>query len=99
MKPTVNISNVYGTKSITLDQYPPEAWNFMSGDPDGAEKADVKLLSETVPWLFRGLNIIVEAISTVPICLTNGKEKKPRYLGEDLGTAFPFVDDLPILLR
>ena len=98
MKSTVNLTNVYGTKSITLDQYPPSAWDFLTGDEDGIDPASVKQLSESVPWLFRGVNIIVQAVSSVPICLTNGKNDA-GYIGGELDSPFPYVDDLQTLIR
>ena len=99
MKSTVNLTNVYGTKSITLDQYPPEAWNFLSGDAEGIDTASIRMLSEAVPWMYRGLNIIVQAVSTVPIALVKGK-REAGYVGtEDITSPFPWVDDLPMLVR
>jgi hypothetical protein len=98
MKSTINLTNVYGTKSILLDQYPPEAWDFLEGDADGIDKASIKMLYEAVPWLFRGLQILTTAASSVPVCLTNGKTDA-GYLGGEITSPFPFVDDLPVLLR
>ena len=98
MKPTINLTNVYGTKSITLDQYPPEAWDFLEGDADGIDVASIRMLAEAVPWLFRGLNILVQAVASVPMCLTKGK-KDAGYLGGEIQSPFPFVDDLPVLVR
>jgi hypothetical protein len=99
MPNSLNFTNVYGTKSITLDQYPPESWEWLAGEPDGADKADVKLLSESVPWLYRGLNILVQAVASVPVCMVKGK-KDIGYLGaDDLNTPFPYAEDLPHLIR
>lgn len=94
----VNLTNVFGTKSIELNQYPPEAWDWLSGDPDSIDKADVKELSATVPWLYRGLNIIIQAASQVPICMVKGK-RDVGYLGGEINSPFPYAEDLPILLR
>lgn len=95
----INLTNVFGTKSITLDQYPPEAWDWLAGDPDGADSADVKTLSDAVPWLYRGLNILVQAVASVPVCMVKGK-KDVGYLGDpDINTPFPYMEDLPALLR
>lgn len=98
MKPRINLTNVFGTKSITLDQYPPEAWDWITGEPDGADKADVKLLSESVPWLYRGVNILVQAVASIPVCMVKGKVDE-GYLGGEINAPFPYVDDLPTLLR
>lgn len=64
-------SNVYGTKSITLDQYPDEAWEFLTGDPN-ANAESVKEMWAAVPWLYRGVNIIAQASAEIPVSLYRG---------------------------
>jgi hypothetical protein len=67
-------SNVYGNKSITFDQYPNEAWDFLSGDPDG-DSDSVKKMWEAVPWLFAGVNIISQSAAEIPLALYRGNRE------------------------
>jgi phage portal protein BeeE len=67
-------SNVYGTKSITFDQYPDEAWDFVSGDPGGLSDS-VKEMWANVPWLYAGVNIISQSAAEIPVALYRGKEE------------------------
>ena len=36
-KDKIGLSNVFGTKSILLENYPDSAWNWVSGRPEDTE--------------------------------------------------------------
>ncbi len=77
IKPRLQLTNVYGTKSVNLDQYPPEAWDWITGDPDKHEnQQSVATLWAAVPWLYRGVDKISTGIKSVPFGIENkaGKE-------------------------
>lgn len=77
IKPRVQLTNVFGTKSVNLDQYPPEAWDWLTGDPDKrAEQQDVATLWAAVPWLYRGVDKIATGAASIPFGVENkaGKE-------------------------
>ena len=61
-----------GTKSITLDQYPDEAWTWLTGQPDSGQSG-IKEYFKAVPWLFRGVNLRADAVSTMPFTIYSGK--------------------------
>jgi len=63
------LATVDGLKSVPLSQYPAEAWrNVFGGDVGGLEgnRRQKYKLYEAVPWLYRGVNTIVEAIVGLP---------------------------------
>lgn len=57
-----------GEKSITLDNYPDEAWVFYSGAP----KTNLDEYFRSVPWLYRGITKTAGAVSGVPWALVRG---------------------------
>lgn len=57
------ISTVNGTKSIPLRNMPPEAWTSVFG---GVEDYGIYELYKKVPWLYRGINHICEAVINMP---------------------------------
>lgn len=95
-KDKIGLSNVFGTKSILLENYPDSAWNWISGRPEDAE--GVKAMSEQVPWLFRGIRTIVQGVAEVPVCLMKGDEDV-GYLGDNFTSPFNYTEDLPVLLK
>lgn len=56
-----------GWKSILLEQYPDEAWKWLSGK----EAGDRGLASyyKAVPWLYRGINLRAQAVAGMPFVL------------------------------
>lgn len=50
-------------KSIPLNQLPPEAWQHLSGTPAATS---VLKLYNSVPWLYRGVNLIADAVGNMP---------------------------------
>lgn len=50
-------------KSIPIRNMPPEAWRSVFGD---AVEDDIYSLARSVPWLYRGINVIAEAIVNLP---------------------------------
>ena len=59
----IKLTTVNGVKSIPIRNMPPEAWTSVFGDPtDG----DVYSLARSVPWLYRGINVIAEAVVNLP---------------------------------
>jgi len=95
-KDKIGLVNVFGTKSILLENYPDSAWDWISGRPEDTE--GVKAMSEQVPWLFRGIRTIVQGVAEVPVCLMKGDDDV-GYLGEDFESPFLYTEDLPVLLK
>jgi phage portal protein BeeE len=90
------LMNVYGTKNLTFDQYPDEAWTFLSGDPD-AQSDSVKAMWATVPWLYQGVNIISQSAGELPIALYKGKRELTS--SEDWNDPTGYLPDISKLLR
>ena len=95
-KTVIGFSNVHGTKSIDLPQYPDSAWTFLSGAPEGEDS--VRALTKAVPWLNRGLSVLVQSASEVPIMLMRG-ENEMGYLGDEVDSPFNYIEDLPLLIK
>lgn len=80
------------TKSLRLQDLPPEAWTVFgggSGSPDGA----IHKLYQDVAWLNRAVNLRADTVSSVPYRLErNGSAV------EDPATLFDWWEDLPDLL-
>lgn len=96
-KSVIGFSNVHGTKSIDFPQYPDSAWTFLSGAPEGENT--VKEMTKAVPWLNRGLGVLVQSASEVPICLMKG-DVEQGYLGDsELKSPFNYTEDLPLLIK
>ena len=56
------------TKSVDLDQYPEEAWTHLSGTNDPAAA-----YFRAVPWLYRGVTIRAQAVSSMPFAIYRDK--------------------------
>ena len=95
-KTVIGFSNVHGTKSIDLPQYPDSAWTFLSGAPEGEDS--VRALTKAVPWLNRGLSVLVQSASEVPIMLMRG-ENEMGYFGDEVDSPFNYIEDLPLLIK
>ena len=63
-----------GKKSITLDQYPSEAWTWLTGQPDDG-KSGIKDYFKAVPWLYRGVSLRANAVSVMPFIIYRGEEE------------------------
>lgn len=61
-------------KSIELLQYPEDAWTYLTGQPDGGE-AGIKDYFKAVPWLFRGIGLRADAVSTMPFSIYRGENE------------------------
>lgn len=59
------------TKSLRLDDLPPEAWKIITGTDGPA--GNVYQLYTRVPWLYRGVNLRAEAVAGVPVKLLRGE--------------------------
>ena len=59
----IKLTTVNGVKSIPIRNMPPEAWTSVFGDPTSD---DVYSLARSVPWLYRGINVIAEAVVNLP---------------------------------
>lgn len=81
----LSVSSVYGTKSITFDQYPPESWDWLFGGPDEPDKVKVSELWRTIPWLYRGTLLRAQAVASVPFAILNKK-------GKDITTSDEYED-------
>lgn len=95
----VGTTNVFGTsaKSILLEQYPDSAWTWISGKPD--DENSVGAFAKSVPWLYRGLGVIVQGVSDVPVYLMKGNRELGLLGGEMKSSTLNLVDDLPVLLK
>ena len=58
-------------KSVALNDLPEEAWRYITG---GGDKGDVKKYMQTIPWLFRGVDIRANALTNIPFMIYKGKE-------------------------
>lgn len=73
----MRIKNVYitdGLKAVPLNALPEEAWTFITGE--GTDAKELKKHYESVPWLYRGVNIRAQAVASVPFSImdSSGKE-------------------------
>jgi len=62
------LTTVDGIKSIPIHQFPADAWRNLFGSTGGMEDGRTLKyqLYEAVPWLYRGVNTIVEAVIGLP---------------------------------
>lgn len=60
-----------GIKSIAFEQYPDEAWTWLSGAPDNAV-GDAKRYYHAIPTLFRGIQLIMDAVGAMPFAVYEG---------------------------
>src|SRR3990167_2130834 len=69
-------TNIYaynGLKSIPLDQYPDDAWKWLSGKPDSEDTANPERYFRAVPWLYRGVTLRADAVASMPFTLYKGE--------------------------
>ncbi len=79
-----------GRKAVAIDELPPEAWTFFSGGQDVSELRRLKEYWRTVPWLFRGVHLIAQTLSTLPFAIVN-------RAGEDVDTSADYSNILGFL--
>jgi len=63
-----------GQKSIMLNRYPNEAWNWLTGQPDDGSTG-VENYFQAIPWLFRGTMLRADAVSSMPFAIYKGEEE------------------------
>jgi len=56
-----------GQKAVNLNDLPPEAWTYLSGGPG----SDVQKYYKAVPLIWRGVDLIANAVSTLPFSIVN----------------------------
>jgi phage portal protein BeeE len=62
-------------RSISLQDLPPSAWNYIAGHPEESEDHSPQQLFGVVPWLYRGVHLRAQALSDIPWSLKRkGKE-------------------------
>jgi len=64
-----------GLKAMTLktgniERYPDEAWNWLAGEREHGESAQIYF--KAVPWLYRGVTLIADAVASVPFSIWKG---------------------------
>ena len=63
-----------GKKSIELSQYPAEAWEWLTGEPDDG-KTGIKEYFKAVPWLYRGVTMRADAVASMPFSIYSGENE------------------------
>jgi len=63
-----------GRKSITFDNYPPEAWEVLDGPKDNDYESP-EFLFRRVPWLGRAVKMRSDAVASVPFVLMKGDKE------------------------
>lgn len=82
-----------GLKSIPLQNVPREAWTSLTGGDVGAT-GDIDTLYENIPWLYRGVNAICNALDGIEHVVHRGDKDGPEMEEADL----PFEVNLGELL-
>lgn len=86
-----------GVKSLNLANWPHGAWQFIYGSEDTAGgELDVFTAYQVVPWLFRGVNAIADAVSNLPYRFVRGEDEIDL---EEAGDLLPFEVDWVELLN
>jgi len=66
-------STTGGIKSFDLEEYPKEAWTWLTGGPDA--NSQTGMLSK-VDWLYRAVNLVMSSTSEIPFYILNEKGKE-----------------------
>lgn len=82
-----------GLKSVPLQALPREAWTSLVGGDSGAA-GDIDTLYENIPWLYRGVNAICNALDGIEHVVHRGDKDGPEVDEDDL----PFEVNLGELL-
>lgn len=64
-----DLSNPF-IKSISINDLPEEAWTYLSGQSEQSE--DLQKHYQSVPWLFRGVDIRANAVLSMPFSIYKG---------------------------
>ncbi len=59
-------------KSVSLNDLPREAWQYITGDDVSA--GDIGNYMRSIPWLFRGVDIRSNAITNIPFLIMKGDD-------------------------
>lgn len=60
-------------KTISIDQLPEGAWTYITGKSDGG--TGLQRYYQAVPWLFRGVDVRSNAVSTMPFSIYKGEDE------------------------
>lgn len=58
-------------KTVALNDLPESAWRYILGGDGGA--AEIKELYQSIPWLFRGVDIRANAVASMPFSIYRGE--------------------------
>lgn len=95
------LSSGAGLKSIPLNSLPPEAWTSLTGQ-GSVEQSTILKRYEDVAWLNRGINIIADAVGSMPYCFYNKTEVdtlNDDVEPEEVIPEFAFDIDLPMFMN
>ena len=59
-----------GRKSININNFPKEAWSFLSGESE--DDKDLRDLYRKIPWLYRGIEIRAGGLASLPFTIYRG---------------------------
>lgn len=62
-------ANIRNGKSVSLQNLPEEAWQYLQGD---SGSSDLKDYYQLIPWLFRGIDLRSNGVAKVPFEITRG---------------------------
>lgn len=79
-----------GTKATNINNVPTEAWESLTG-ANGATPAELKKLFGAVAWLYRGVQLIANNVSSMPFDITRGGEVVVNDESEDWPTDLDFI--------
>lgn len=62
-----------GTKTVSINQLPEEAWRIVAGKPyDGSGELTPEMAYATVPWLYRACSLRAQSLAGMPWALLKG---------------------------
>lgn len=60
-------------KTVSMNDLPESAWQYITGKP--ADSDDLSTYYRAVPWLFRGVGLRANAVSTMPFSVFRGEQE------------------------
>ena len=84
-----------GRKSILLEQYPDDAWDFYSNGPAAKDTDNFKF----IPTLYRGATLRGQAVSSMPFELYRGNSEDPVDTSADWQNTIGFIPNPFVLLQ
>lgn len=98
MANNVNNKTVFfdGAKSILLEQYPDDAWDWLSGRPTNEVEADY---FKFIPTLFRAVQLRSQAVSSMPFQIVKGNGEEPFDSSDDWQNKVGFLPNPFVLLQ